>query len=157
MDVNELIVNSFYVGKLATLDRVVDPDTIVGSIDIGYGVRYHAPKGIRLLGVDGPEKSSLNLKEVKACGLITSEIQDRLRYLLKVGQIWIVSKKWDMYGRVLGDLIFKDPNNTTIKSLNQQFIADGLLRAYDGKKAREPWTDEALDVIIEKFKLSALF
>jgi endonuclease YncB( thermonuclease family) len=154
MNLDELIVNSFYVGKLATLDRVVDPDTIVGSIDVGYGVRYCPPKGIRLLGVDGPEKSSLNLKEVKACGIVTMQLQDKLKYLMKVGQIWIVSKKWDMYGRVLADIMFKDPNNTTIKSLNEQFIHDGLLRAYDGKTARKPWSDAELDAIIERFKLN---
>jgi endonuclease YncB( thermonuclease family) len=156
MDLNTLVINSFYVGKLASLERMVDPDTLIGSIDIGYGVRYHAPKGIRLLGVDGPEIHSTDLKEVKAAGIVTIEIEDRIKYLLKVGQIWVVSKKWDMYGRVLADLIFKDPNNT-IKSLNQTFIDEGLLRAYDGKKARAPWTEQELDTLIEKYKLKALF
>lgn len=157
MDLTNLIVNSFYVGKLATLEKMIDPDTLIGSIDIGYGVRYHAPKGIRLNGVDGPELHSTNLKEVKAAGIITTEIKDRISYLLKVGQIWVVSKKWDMYGRVLADLVFRDPNTTVIKNLNQAFIEEGILKAYDGKKARVPWTDQELDVLIDKYKLKSLF
>jgi len=157
MDLDTLIVNSFYIGKLASIERMIDPDTLRGTIDIGYGVRYDAPKGIRLTGVDGPEIRSSNLKEVKAAGIVTIEIEDRIKYLLKVGQIWVVSRKWDMYGRVLADLIFKDPNNTTIKSLNQTFIDEGLLRAYDGKRARQSWTDQELDILIEKYKLKALF
>lgn len=157
MNIINLIENSFYIGRLVTLERMVDPDTLIGSIDIGYGVRYHAPKGIRLNGVDGPELHSTNLKEVKAAGIVTSEIKDRISYLLKSGQIWIVSKKWDMYGRVLADLLFKDPETPEIKNLNESFIQEGILRAYDGKKARTPWTDQELDVLIEKYKLKALF
>ena len=156
MDIANLIVNSFYIGRLVTLERMVDPDTLIGSIDIGYGVRYHAPKGIRLNSVDGPELHSSNLKEAKAAGIVTTEIKDRINHLLKAGQIWVVSKKWDMYGRVLADLMFKDPNNT-IKSLNQLFIDEGLLRSYDGKKARSPWTEQELDTLIEKYKLKSLF
>lgn len=157
MDLTSLIVNSFYVGRLVTLERMVDPDTLIGSIDIGYGVRYHAPKGIRLNGVDGPELHSSNLKEVKAAGIVTTEIKERLEHLLKTGQVWVVSKKWDMYGRVLADLVFKDPTTSAIKNLNQTFTEEGMLKSYDGKKARVPWTDEELDALIEKYKLKALF
>lgn len=156
MDLKELVIKKFFVSRLASLDRMVDPDTFMGTIDVGFGMRYCPPKGLRLLGVDGPEIHSIDVKEVKAAGIVTMHIEDNLKYLLKVGQVWVVSKKWDMYGRVLADIYFKDPNNKDFTHLNSKYITDGLLRFYDGKSARQGWTEEELDTVIQKFKLSGI-
>jgi endonuclease YncB( thermonuclease family) len=156
MDFKELVLKKFFIGRLASIERMIDPDTFVGSIDVGFAMRYNPPKGIRLLGVDGPEMHSMDVKEKRAAGIITIQIEDNLKYLLKVGQVWLVSKKWDMYGRVLADLYFKDPNNVDFTHLNNKYIKDGLLRAYDGKSARTGWTEQELDAVIEKYKLPSL-
>jgi endonuclease YncB( thermonuclease family) len=156
MDFKDLVLKKFFIGRLASLDRMVDPDTLMGSIDVGFAMRYNPPKGIRLLGVDGPEMHSIDPKEKRAAGIVTIQIEDNLKYLLKVGQVWLVSKKWDMYGRVLADLYFKDPNDKDFTNLNDKYIKDGLLKFYDGKSARTGWTDDELDYVIEKYKLPGL-
>jgi endonuclease YncB( thermonuclease family) len=156
MDFKDLVLKKFFIGRLASLDRMVDPDTLMGSIDVGFAMRYNPPKGIRLLGVDGPEMHSIDPKEKRAAGIVTIQIEDNLKYLLKVGQVWLVSKKWDMYGRVLADLYFKDPNDKDFTNLNDKYIKDGLLKFYDGKSARTGWTDDELDDVIEKYKLPGL-
>ena len=156
MDFKDLVSKKFFIGRLASLDRMIDPDTLMGSIDVGFAMRYNPPKGIRLLGVDGPEMRSIDPKEKRAAGIVTIQIEDNLKYLLKVGQVWLVSKKWDMYGRVLADLYFKDPNDKDFINLNDKYIKDGLLKFYDGTSASTGWTDSQLQTVIDKFKLPGL-
>ena len=57
----------------ATLERVIDGDTIDVTLDLGFDVRLHKQR-VRLAGIDTPESRTRNLEE-KALGL---KAKDRL-------------------------------------------------------------------------------
>jgi micrococcal nuclease len=80
----------------ATLDRVVDGDTLDCILDLGFDVKLHKQR-VRLAGIDTPESRTRNLAE-KALGLAA---KDRLIELC-VGTFKIKSLGKGKYGRILG-------------------------------------------------------
>ena len=90
------------------VNRVVDGDTVDGTIDLGFGI--FTKKRIRLSGINAPETRTRD-KEEKARG---KEAKQRLRQLLLHGQkqaeglvITTTLDKTGKYGRVLGDIKYK--------------------------------------------------
>ena len=83
-----------YVYK-ATIERVVDGDTIDVTLDLGFDVRLHKQR-CRLAGIDTPESRTRNLAE-KALGKKASA---RLSELC-VGSFLIQSLGKGKYGRIL--------------------------------------------------------
>ena len=55
----------------ATLERVVDGDTVDVTLDLGFDVKLHKQR-VRLAGIDTPESRTRNLAE-KALGLAAKE------------------------------------------------------------------------------------
>jgi endonuclease YncB( thermonuclease family) len=150
MDLEELVSKSYYISKVCSIDRVVDPDTIHCIIDVGFNIQYNPPKGIRLYGVDGPELHSKNSIEVRAAELVTKEIQKILTTYHANGKLWILSRGLDIYGRILGQLVYLSSNKSSkLLNVNDSIATSGIVRGYDGKKARAPWTDEELNKIIK--------
>lgn len=150
MHIEDLITNSCYLCRVSHIKKVVDPDTVHCSIDVGFNIDYSPPKGVRLYGVDGPELHSNNSLEVTAAKLVTNKLDLLLWKYLQDEDLWILSRSLDMYGRPLCEFISKKDNNFT--NINELMISDGVLRSYDGKKARTPWTDDELNKIISKLK-----
>ena len=83
-----------YVYK-ATIERVVDGDTIDVTLDLGFDVRLHKQR-CRLAGIDTPESRTRNLAE-KALG---KKASTRLSELC-VGSFLIQSLGKGKYGRIL--------------------------------------------------------
>lgn len=124
---------SSYVYK-AVIDDVIDGDTLILKIDLGFQV--HKEQRVRLAGLDCPEMDSKEGK--KAFEYVRQEMAN-LDYVI------IKTEKIDMYGRYLGH-IFYDPNNLktewkkrkskknernifkTGNYLNQELINEGLAK-----------------------------
>ena len=79
----------------ATLERIVDGDTIDVTLDLGFNVKLHNQR-CRLAGIDTPESRTKNLKE-KALGL---KAKERLKELC-IGSFKIQSLGTGKYGRIL--------------------------------------------------------
>jgi endonuclease YncB( thermonuclease family) len=104
----------------ATLDRVVDGDTVDAMIDLGFDTWVH--KRIRLMGIDAPETRTRDLEE-KAQGLATKE---RLTDLLEAadGIFVLQSHGVGKYGRCLGTIMIGKEN------INELLISEGLAEEY---------------------------
>ncbi len=105
----------------ASLDRVVDGDTIDVVLDLGFSVKLHKQR-VRLAGIDTPESRTRNLKE-KALGF---KAKDRLIELC-VGNFKIQSLGKGKYGRILGIPFTEDG-----QSICQMLIDEGHAVEYWG-------------------------
>jgi len=114
----------------ASLDRVVDGDTIDVVLDLGFSVKLHKQR-VRLAGIDTPESRTRNLAE-KALGL---KAKQRLIELC-VGSFKIQSLGKGKYGRILGIPYTEDG-----KSICQMLI--------DEKHAVEYWGGTKTGKILE--------
>jgi micrococcal nuclease len=114
----------------ATLNKVIDGDTIELMVDLGFNV--HHKIRVRLYGVNTPESRTKDLAE-KAMGLKAKQFT----------QEWLTNHKWvfvntipdknDKYGRVLARIFSSDDiNNPTTACLNIDIIESGLAREYYG-------------------------
>ena len=79
----------------ATLERIIDGDTIDVTLDLGFNVKLHNQR-CRLAGIDTPESRTKNLEE-KALGL---KAKERLKELC-IGSFKIQSLGTGKYGRIL--------------------------------------------------------
>tara|TARA_Y100000592_G_scaffold24046_1_gene37536 strand:+ start:2594 stop:2995 length:402 start_codon:yes stop_codon:yes gene_type:complete len=107
----------------ATLDRVVDGDTIDVILDLGFDVQLHNQR-CRLAGIDTPESRTRNLEE-KALGL---KAKARLQELC-TGSFKIQSLGKGKYGRILAIPYTEDG-----KDICQMLIKEGHAVEYWGGK-----------------------
>ena len=109
----------------ATLDRIIDGDTIDVVLDLGFDV--HLKSRVRMAGINTPESRTRDLEEKKR-GLAA---KDRLTELIEGKEFIIktqISKERGKFGRVLGEVYVGDVN------INQQLIQEGHAVAYFGGK-----------------------
>ena len=118
-----------YIYK-ATIERVVDGDTIDVTLDLGFDVRLHKQR-CRLAGIDTPESRTRDLAE-KKLGLAAKE---RLKELC-IGSITIKSFGKGKYGRILAIPYTEDG-----KDICQLLINKGHAVQYDGGKKTKIWGD----------------
>ena len=118
-----------YIYK-ATIERVVDGDTIDVTIDLGFDVRLHKQR-CRLAGIDTPESRTRDLAE-KKLGL---DAKERLKQLC-IGSITIKSFGKGKYGRILAIPYTEDG-----KDICQLLINEGHAVQYDGGKKTKIWGD----------------
>ena len=112
------------------LRRVIDGDTIVCDVDLGFGVILVNQK-IRFKGINTPESRTRNLAE-KALGL---QAKARVKELIqKKFEMKTFKDKKGKFGRIIGI-----PLTEKGKSVCDILIKEGHARQYDGGK-REPWT-----------------
>ena len=111
----------------ATLDRVIDGDTVDLNIDLGFGIWKHSTR-IRLVRIDTPEKRTRDLLEKHFGYLATDFVTDKLNTASKIVVRTTIDSK-DKYGRILGD-IFVNGNSY---SINDQLISHRLAVFYEGR------------------------
>tara|TARA_B100000900_G_scaffold415740_2_gene446940 strand:+ start:3373 stop:3804 length:432 start_codon:yes stop_codon:yes gene_type:complete len=92
----------------ATINRVVDGDTVDIDIDLGFGI-WMKDERVRVMGIDTPESRTSDKVE-KVFGLAA---KDRLKELIPEGSIQVLKTEVDRdgedakgkFGRILGDFI----------------------------------------------------
>jgi endonuclease YncB( thermonuclease family) len=118
--------DSLYTYK-ASLIRVVDGDTIIAMVDLGFNTWTNCT--IRLYGIDAPESRTKD-KDEKTKGLASKQ---RLVNILKENknEFIIRSKGLDKYGRCLGEIFV---NTLGDISVSKTLINEGLAKEYFGGK-----------------------
>jgi endonuclease YncB( thermonuclease family) len=110
----------------AEILRVVDGDTLVALIDVGFNT--HVKSTLRLYGINTPEKRTKNLEE-KEKGIAAS---DRVTQLLEQcdNKVRVKSHGLGKFGRCLAEVQFTFKGNTT--NLNRTLVAEGHAEEYFG-------------------------
>lgn len=118
---------------------MVDGDTQDIVLDRGWKVAQGVTT--RIAGVDAPEIRT-------AAGKLVSQLVERwLNIIVSTAyRLRWLSRELDMYGRSLGDYVDRQTGDT----LSKYLLDNGLAKVFDGKKAREPWTDVELKTIEDK-------
>jgi micrococcal nuclease len=114
----------------ARVKQVVDGDTIVVDIDLGFDVVL-ANQKVRFNGIDTPESRTTDKVE-KVFGLCS---KDYVKHFVEKCENYVIirtvlSDSTEKFGRILGDIL--DPKNMT-KSLNQAMVEEGLAVKYLGE------------------------
>jgi micrococcal nuclease len=105
----------------AIVVRVVDGDTVVLNIDLGFNVCMN--ESCRLAGIDTPELTSTNSEE-KAKAVVAKKF---LAKILQEGkEVTINSKALDKYRRPLVEILVSGMSI----SVNQKMIDSGLAKKY---------------------------
>ena len=110
----------------ATVDRVVDGDTVDVTFDLGFSILYR--DRVRLVGINTPEKRTRDLVE-KEKGIAASdfaaawyEAQESIRVQTSVDDKGKVGR---VLGRIIGD---------NDECLNDVLVEQGHAVVYDGGK-----------------------
>ena len=113
-----------YEYRVATVDRVVDGDTVDLTVDLGFEI-FHRCR-VRLAGVNCPETRTRDLEEKKR-GLAAKRFATN--FLKHRGRITLVSKEYrGKFGRVLGEI------EADGESLNASLVETGHAVEYHGGK-----------------------
>jgi micrococcal nuclease len=109
----------------AEVIRVIDGDTVVLNIDLGFKIHHITP--CRLAGINAPEMNAKDEK-VRAAAVASKEFLSGL--LLEGMEVTIISKKLDKYGRPVVDFL---PHYTNeIYRINELMIKSGHAVIYKG-------------------------
>jgi micrococcal nuclease len=111
-----------------TIVRVIDGDSILVDIDLGFGLWIHG-ESIRLFGVDCPECRSRSATEKKA-GLLAKGFV--MQMLHEGGTYKLTTKEKGKFGRYLGTI--KIDGELTI---NAALISEHLAVPYSGQSKKE--------------------
>ena len=114
-----MMKTNFYLYK-ARCSRVVDGDTIIAEVDLGFSV--YTKVRVRLEGIDAPEVRTRDLVE-KQKGLTSKKYLEDVFSINK--EFTLESKKLDKYGRCLGTIFIGDVN------INEEMIEEGLAEVYE--------------------------
>lgn len=108
---------------LATVNRIIDGDTAIMSIDLGFTISWMSP--CRFHGINAPE---INAKDADT-RLKAIESKQAVMDHLGVGQkVKIVSRELDKYGRPIVDVYCGDKMDL---HLNQWLLDNGLAKEYN--------------------------
>ena len=117
----------------AKLVRVIDGDSIVVSIDLGFGVWFNN-QSIRMYGVDAPESRTRDEVE-KVYGLLAKQ------YLIdRCPESFVIRTHADgkgKYGRILGEVICYVPEFDREMSINDAMIKQHLVAPYYGQSKED--------------------
>lgn len=100
---------------IADLERVIDGDTIVVVLDLGFDI--YRRETLRLRGIDAPEKRG----EERVEGLLSKAY---LEQLLGDSRLTIETHKTDKYGRYVADVYCGGEN------VAQRMVMDGQAITY---------------------------
>ena len=107
--------------------RIIDGDTVVANVDLGFSVTLKAQK-IRLYGINTPESRTRD-KEEKKRGMAAKW---RLTELLGTGEFYLESRDKGKFGRILGILFQCDDFDKP--SINQILVKESHAVEYFGGK-----------------------
>lgn len=115
------MTNNLYTYK-ATVNRVIDGDTVELTIDLGFTVKWKST--CRLYGINAPELKSRDV-------VVREKAKDARIYvskqLISGLEVMIVSRELDKYGRPLVDIYYgKDFS----QHINQELIDKQLAVTY---------------------------
>ena len=102
---------ALYTYKVNQVLRVVDGDTMVVSIDLGFDLTL--TQTIRIKGINAPETRTTALKE-KARGLAAKAFAETW---LQGKRLLVKTTKDDKYGRMLGDFICTETGATFAEAM----------------------------------------
>ena len=100
-----------YTYKVNQVLRVIDGDTMVVSIDLGFNLAL--TQTIRIKGIDAPDARTTNLEE-KARGLAAKAFAETW---LQGKRLLVKTTKDDKYGRMLGDFICTETGTTFAEAM----------------------------------------
>jgi micrococcal nuclease len=108
----------------ATIVRVIDGDTVVLNIDLGFKIHHISP--CRLAGINAPEMNAKDEK-VRAAAVASKEFLSGL--LLEGMEVTIISKKLDKYGRPVvyflpGENLYGSINDLMLRSKHATIYKD---------------------------------
>jgi len=135
----------------ATIKRIIDGDTVVVDIDLGFNM-VMKDEHIRLYFIDTPETRSSDLVE-KHFGLLA---KDYVSGLLTVGTDYVFHSKYfeqnDKYGRIAGDFKVYDAKTDSWLMLTEMLLRDYYAVEYrEGKKdIMEMEHKRNWDMLVEK-------
>ncbi len=111
----------------ATLKRVIDADTIIARVDLGF--RTWVTQTLRLRGIDAPEVTSALGRKIKA--VVRSRLEPCARLVIK-------TYKQEKFGRFLADVFYQKAAGDDVSRiakegtfLNQELLDTGLAVPYD--------------------------
>lgn len=107
----------------ATLDRVVDGDTVFLGVDMGFHI--HATIDFRLARINAPEMKGTTLLAGQAA-------KDALAKFLASGSLRIHTQKADKYGRWLAEIMVTPLDGSPAFSANQAMLDWGFAVPYVG-------------------------
>lgn len=113
-----------------TLKKVVDGDTVIGDIDLGFDVVL-SNQYIRLIGIDTPESKSSDKVEKIFGALSKQAVKTFTDQGIKNGFIiktFLAEDNADKYGRILGEIF-----NSDGVSLNDWLVASNYAVKYHGQ------------------------
>lgn len=112
----------------ATLVRIIDGDSIVLNIDLGFHMTI-TNRHIRLMGLDTPEIRTRDPEEKVRGFLAKYFVEKMFADAEKSGaEITVVSHGIDKFGRVLGEIIFTTKD--TAINLNEELLKSGHAVVY---------------------------
>lgn len=97
----------------AKVVRVVDGDTVILSVDLGFRVQHEI--SVRLARINAPERGQDGLDRAK---LALCEI------LHEGAEVFLTTKKGDRYGRWIGEI------STEGENVSDLLLADGVVAIY---------------------------
>ena len=116
----------------ATVERIIDGDTLWATIDLGFGV--WADRKLRMRGIDTPE--------MKTAGGVRA--RDWLVKRLDEVEVFVVTTtKVDLYDRYLADLFVLPGETDPVRIakegrfVNRELVEEGLARLWTGEKPPE--------------------
>jgi len=119
--------------------RVHDGDTCTLLVDMGFHLQRVI--SIRIQGIDTPELRGTSLAAARLARDLAKT------WLVAATEPVLVSRKLDKYGRVLGDIVDRDTNDT----LAEYLLIAGVAHRYDGG-TKTPWTVEECQLLVETIR-----
>jgi len=111
----------------ATVERVVDGDTVYFDIDMGFNT-WKMHESVRLMGIDTPEKRTRDLLE-KQFGLLAAEKVEELLPPGKIVLLETVLDKTGKFGRVLANVWITDD----MTCVNEYLVDNHYAVIYEGQ------------------------
>lgn len=110
---------------LANVIRVLDGDTIIVDIDLGFDI-WVRNQSIRLEGIDTPEIRTTDIKEKMAGNLAKLRLEELIGG--KPVIVKTIKDKTEKFGRMLGVIL-----NSNELNINQTLLDERLAVKYEGQ------------------------
>lgn len=110
---------------MATVNRVIDGDSIEVTIDLGFSIQWNTP--VRLYGINAAETNSTDPAERATAMLAKQWLTEQVNG--KVVRLQSVKPK-DKYGRYLAEVWLTSGMQT--RSVNDQMVKLELAKPWDG-------------------------